>query len=305
LLRDLVHLAAGLAPRCVAGTPGGSPPPKIPCPVLPISKIKPLPTRPDPHAGDKRQAGAPAPAAKPKEPKAPRAPRKPSPWPWGPMWRVLVSLLIVLHVAAVFSAPWYIQLADVFEPALPPGRIPRDAQGRSIPLEQLDPRQYPPQRAVVPQAISGFFWHYANLLYINNGYDFFSPDPVFSHLIRYEVFDASNKTVAEGEFPNRLQQWPRLLYHRYMMLVDQSSSPMNADKGWENKIADALLAKYNGTRVHLTKIRHHLLMPTEVQAGELLTDKSTYEVLGEMDHYRSAAPTGGAEPSVSIPGGAR
>ena len=81
---------------------------------------------------------------------------------------------------------------------------------RPIPLEQLDPRQYPPQRAIVPQTISGFFWHYANLLYINNGYDFFSPDPSVSHLIRYEVFDAANKPIAKGEFPNRLEQWPRL-----------------------------------------------------------------------------------------------
>jgi hypothetical protein len=214
-------------------------------------------------------------------------------------------MLIVLHVAAVFAAPWYIQLADVFEPALPPGRIPRDVQGRPIPLEQLDPRQYPPQRAVVPQAISGFFWHYANLLYINNGYDFFSPDPSVNHLIRYEVFDAANKTIAKGEFPNRLEQWPRLLYHRYMMLVDQSSAPQTANIGWETKIADGLLARYNGARIHMIKVRHHLLTPDEVRAGRRLNEDSTYEVLNEMDHFRSAAPSGGAEAGVAIPGAAR
>jgi hypothetical protein len=224
---------------------------------------------------------------------------------------VLASLLIVFHVTAVFSAPWFIQMSDVFEPALPPGRAPRDAQGRVVPLEQLDPRQFPPIRPIVPEALAGYdtrfpiLWHYANLLYINNGYDFFSPDPSFSHLIRYEVFDANNKPIAKGEFPNRLQQWPRLLYHRYMMLVDQSSAPRNAALGWENKVADALLTEYDGARVHLVKVRHHLLTPDEVRAGRRLNEDSTYEVLGEMDRLRATTPAGPLAPGAAIPGGAR
>ena len=128
--------------------------------------------------------------------------------------------------------------------------------------------------------------HYANLLYINNGYDFFSPDPTVSHIIRYEVFDDRGQTIAKGDFPNTREQWPRLLYHRYMMLVDQSSNPQNADTGWEYRIADGLLERYGGANVRLTKKRHHLLMPSEVLAGHRLNEDSTYEVIGQLERRR-------------------
>jgi hypothetical protein len=259
--------------------------------------------RPDPSPPAEKKA---APAPKPK------APQKPSLWPWGPWFRTLVSLLIAFHITAVFSAPWFIQLSDVFEPALPPGRVPRDAQGRVIPLAQLDPNQYPPVRAVVPAAIAGpmspfpLIWHYANLLYINNGYDFFSPDPSFSHLIRYEVRDAAGQTIAKGEWPNRQQQWPRLLYHRYMMLVDQSSGPGNANSGWETHIADGLMEHYNGASVHMTMVRHNLLTAQEVIDGRRLIEDSTYEVISEMDRVRTLPQTDAAAgQAVAIPGGAR
>jgi hypothetical protein len=251
---------------------------------------KPLPQRPDQPAGQKP---APAPAAKPEKPKTPK---KPSPWPWGPWRRALFSLLIVFHVTAVFSAPWFIQMQDIFEPALPPGRVPRDAAGRAIPLEQLDPRQFPPIRPVLAQALASpdsklpLIWHYANLLYINNGYDFFSPDPSVSHLIRYEVFDKEGQSIAKGELPNRQQQWPRLLYHRYMMLVDQSNAPINAETGWEARIADRLLEYYDGETIRLIKVRHHLLMPQEILDGRRLNEDSTYEVLGQMDQRRQPKP---------------
>lgn len=267
---------------------------------------KPLPSRPDAPASTEKAEKKPAPASKPK------APRKPSPWPWGPWVRALVSLLVAFHITAVFSAPWFIQLSDVFEPALPPGRVPRDAQGRAIPPEQLDPKQYPPVRAIVPAAIAGpgspfpLIWHYANLLYINNGYDFFSPDPSFNNLIRFEVRDAGGQTVAKGEWPNTQQQWPRLLYHRYMMLVDQSSGPGAANSGWETHIADGLMERYNGASIHMTMVRHNLLTPQEVIDGRRLNEDSTYEVIGNLDRVRSASQTeAAAGQAVAIPGGAR
>lgn len=263
---------------------------------------KPLPTRPEP-AAEKKPAAAPPPK--------PKAPRPASPWPWGAWRRTLVSLLIAFHVVAVFSAPWFIQLSDVFEPNLPPGRVPRDAQGRVIPLEQLDPRQYPPIQAVMPEALAGarsrfpLIWHYANLLYINNGYDFFSPDPSFSQLIRYDVRDDKGQSIAKGEFPNRREQWPRLLYHRYMMLVDQSSDPRSPAVGWENHIADRLMARFGGASIHMEKWRHHLLTRDEVLAGGRLDGESTYEKLNEMDRRRTEPMPSGGEPAVAIPGGGR
>jgi hypothetical protein len=212
-----------------------------------------------------------------------------------------------LHVAAVFSAPWAIQLSDVFLPALPPGRIPRDAQGREIPPPELDPRVVPPLQPVLPQAIAGFFWHYTNLLYINNGYDFFSPDPSVSHLIDYEVLNASNQSIATGTLPDRRDQWPRLFYHRHMMLVEQSSNPgpVLADRGWEINIANRLLEVHGGARIHMVKKRHHLLTPEEVLAGGRLDDPSTYEVLSELDHAREGLQSAAATGALGVPGSAQ
>ncbi len=273
---------------------------------------KPLPpNRPEPGAGEKRPSAAAAPSPKPKAAKSPRAP---SPWPWRPLSRVAASLLIVFHVVAVFAAPWFIQTSDIFEPALPPGRIPRDAQGREIPPDQLDPREYPPQRPIFLELLASretrfpILWHYANLLYINNGYDFFSPDPSVSHLIRYEVFDQAGGSIAKGTLPDRREQWPRLLYHRYMMLVDQSSDPRNATIGWETKIADRLLDAHAGDHVRLVKVRHQLLTPAEVLAGRRLNEDSTYEELGVLDRRRSDRPAsveGVASEAVAVPGGGR
>lgn len=269
---------------------------------------KPLPPRPDQPAGQGLKP-AQASAAKPDKPEKPKAPKKVSPWPWGPWRRMLFSLLIVFHVTAVFSAPWFIQMQDILEPALPPGRVPRDAAGRPIPLEQLDIRQYPPIRPVVAAALASpesrvpLIWHYANLLYINNGYDFFSPDPSVSHLIRYEVFDQQGQSIAKGELPNRQQQWPRLHYHRYMMLVDQSSGPRNAQSGWEARIADRLLEYYDGETIRLIKVRHHLLTQQEVLEGRRLNEDSTYEVLGQMDQRRKPKPAESTADSLPASGG--
>jgi hypothetical protein len=265
---------------------------------------KPLPNRPEQAAERK-----PAPAAQAPKPKAPR---KPSPWPWGAWRRALVSLFVAFHVVAVFSAPWFIQLSDVFEPALPPGRVPRDAQGQVIPLERLDPGEFPPVQAVVPQAIAGarsrfpLIWHYANLLYINNGYDFFSPDPSFSQLLRYEVFDDAGQTIAKGELPDRRDKWPRLFYHRHMMLVDQSADPRTEGLGWREKIADRLLKVHGGARVRLVTVRHDLLTQDEVLDGRRINEESTYTEYGEpIERVRQTASKPGTEGAVAIPGGAR
>ncbi|MEX2093282.1 MAG: hypothetical protein WD971_11425, partial [Pirellulales bacterium] len=65
----------------------------------------------------------------------------------------------------------------------------------------------------------------------NHGYHFFAPEPSNGHLIRYTVFDARNGILAQGEFPSKQDNWPRLLYHRYFMLADQCevASPTEAE----------------------------------------------------------------------------
>ncbi len=60
---------------------------------------------------------------------------------------------------------------------------------------------------------------YGEVLYLNRGYAFFAPDPGPSHLLQIQYVDASGKRV-ERRYPDRDQQWPRLLYHRHFMLTE-------------------------------------------------------------------------------------
>ena len=77
------------------------------------------------------------------KPKTPKPAKSTSPWPWRPSVRVVVSLAVIWHVAAVFTAPWLIQLRDIFVPFVPPGGV-LDAQGRQIPISALSIERYPP-----------------------------------------------------------------------------------------------------------------------------------------------------------------
>jgi hypothetical protein len=214
--------------------------------------------------------------------------------------------MIAFHVFAVFSAPWLIQLRDIDEPPLPPGRPWLVEDGRVVTLQQLDRGRHPPLRAKIPEAIAGpqskfpLIYHYANALYINNGYDFFSPDPTGSFILRYQVLDSMGQPIKEGRFPDRDSQWPRLLYHRYMMLADQSAAaPQEQGAVWMQKVADRLLARYHGASVKLTSVRHHLLMPNELLAGQRIDEASTYQVLNEGTFVASLP-----DPAATTPNGA-
>ena len=63
---------------------------------------------------------------------------------------------------------------------------------------------------------------YLDALYMNQGHSFFAPDVGPGHLIRYQLLDQSGHEIEQGDFPSRKEHWPRLLYHRYFMLADQS-----------------------------------------------------------------------------------
>ena len=62
---------------------------------------------------------------------------------------------------------------------------------------------------------------YLDALYLNQGHSFFAPDVGPGHVIHYEYFDAANQRLGDGTLPDKKEHWPRLLYHRYMMLADQ------------------------------------------------------------------------------------
>jgi hypothetical protein len=141
-------------------------------PAAPPPQMK--PNRPQPMASD-RDAPAPQQRAKP---------RKPGQVPLAV--KIIVSLLVTWHVAAVFLAPLSIQ----------------------------------PSSPLVQELAQHYMQWYLDALYINHGYHFFAPEPGPGHLIHYQLTDDAGR-VTEGEFPSKSDNWPRLLYHRYFMLAEQ------------------------------------------------------------------------------------
>ena len=228
---------------------------------------------------------------------------------WHPAWRVVVSLLLVMHLLAVFAAPW--DLAP--SAALPHSFLPpTDSLGRPLPIAAQEW-----QEPIVTRRLRGFFNHYLNLLYLNHGYEFFAPDPAGTHVIGYRV-TRQDGTVVEGRFPDLSAQWPRLLYHRYMMLAEQSEMINNqlvmqaeqtgVRQPFSGQIYAEHLASLHGGHAQLDLKVHTLLSPQQVLVGTQLDDASTYRVLGTVNgkprpnRRSSDAATQQGEGPIAIPG---
>jgi hypothetical protein len=102
-----------------------------------------------------------------------------------PSLRLGLSIVVVLHLAAVFAPP----LAFQTGPSSSVGSMLWPLQG------------------------------YGEFLYLNRGYAFFAPDPGPSHLIQAAITTETG-AVSERMYPDRDQQWPRLLYHRHFMISE-------------------------------------------------------------------------------------
>ncbi len=102
--------------------------------------------------------------------------------------RIVFSLLIVWHLVAVVAPPL------AFQARGPLGTSP---SVNSV-LRPVDA--------------------YGQFLYINRGYAFFAPDPGPSHLVQVAV--TTNGQTSERMYPDRNDQWPRLMYHRHFMLTE-------------------------------------------------------------------------------------
>ncbi|MEN0110339.1 MAG: hypothetical protein AAF805_06410 [Planctomycetota bacterium] len=158
------------------------------------------------------------------------------------LWtRVAIGVAVVWHLFAVFIAPF------------------------SVP---------PTSPLVEGIATSAAVRWYTDPLYLNHGYHFFGPDPPINQLVRYRVTDSGGALIAEGEFPNKEQQSPRLFYHRHMMLADQAGlGPADVEpEAWLRLklrgYARHLLRTHNGGRVQLDLVRHNLLYPSQSRRGD-------------------------------------
>ena len=186
---------------------------------------------------------------------------------WSVGFRGLVSVLILIHVTALFVGPC----------ASPP------------------PSSYWAQEA------ERLYTPYLHATFLHgHGYRFFAPNPGPSHLVRYELLNDQDEVIGEGTFPNLKEHWPRLFYHRHFMISESlfniANVPNEAPPGAPPfvkeqhqasiDLRDAYLdsiARYvarqhpEAAKVRLVMIMHDIPSPQEVLQGTALTDPKFYE----------------------------
>ncbi len=121
------------------------------------------------------------------------------------------------------------------------------------------------------ESIASITRWYSNPIYATQGYNFFAPDPPINQVVRYQVFADTGEVVAEGEFPNKEQHWPRLFYHRHMMLADQAGIGLEQYEEPARlslrSYGRHLLRVHEGTEVQLDLVRHNPLYPVDTIDG--------------------------------------
>lgn len=162
--------------------------------------------------------------------------------------RALLSVLILVHVVAVFVGPWAM----------------------------------PPQGSLLANTFARTLQPYLQAASLDNGYRFFAPEPGPSHLLRYQV-ELPDGKIIEDTFPDRNKQYPRLLYHRYFMMSEFLNSMFENEGAKEMRDAYArsyarhLARTYNAKQVTLFLKQHNLPSPMQVQEGMRLDDPSLYQ----------------------------
>ncbi len=194
-------------------------------------------------------------------------------------WRCVISVVVLLHLTAVFIPPFTFAT-------------------RSGPSPDL----------VSPLAIRvmNVFRIYIDAAFLNHGYAFFAPDPGPSHLIKYRLEFDDGRPPLEETFPDLKRHWPRLLYHRHFMLSEQLNGefapqvmpadlPEDQVENWKralesyvakwNSFEQHLLHKHGAQRIRMVRVQHRLPAWLGVRdEGMKLDDQSLYrELAKEVD----------------------
>lgn len=222
------------------------------------------------------------------DPAVANAPPPPPPLPRLRLrWRVLISVAVLLHLAAVFVPPF--RFAS------------RSTQGEASPLAD---------------SVYDVFQPYINAAYLDHGYFYFAPNPGPSHLVRYEVDQGLGRDPVVGVFPELHPerpkivgtQLPRLMYHRHFMLAESlhanfvpekpaADLPENAAlrravvESWKERrqvyeqlkksFEDHLSSEYGGRPVKIVRVEHRQPTPGEYRDGMAIDDSQLYRDLSE------------------------
>lgn len=186
---------------------------------------------------------------------------------WGSGLKRFISLLLLIHLAAIFVGP-------CAAPA-PSSYWAREAES-----------------VLTPYLRAAFLK--------DHGYRFFAPNPGPSHLVRYELINAEGEIIHDGKFPDLAKHWPRLLYHRHFMISESlfnignlpqegppEGAPSEVRSSYEQRLRfrnlylDSLGKYLAQTEPQATKVRlymqeHLIPSPEEVARGLTLDDPSLY-----------------------------
>ncbi|MCA8985255.1 MAG: hypothetical protein R3C12_19035 [Planctomycetaceae bacterium] len=118
---------------------------------------------------------------------------------------------------------------------------------------------------------------YVQVLYQNNGFHFFAPNPEGTNSVVYKL-EFADGTTQDGKFPHR-QIFPRLMYHRHFML----SEFLGALEGEEREkmtraFARRLCEKYGAAKVEMSLQWHDLALRERILAGGTLFDQDLYQL---------------------------
>ncbi len=192
-------------------------------------------------------------------------------------WRLLISVILAIHLTAVFIPPF------TFATSTGPGLASPFAQPV---MDTLRP--------------------YIDATFLNHGYFFFAPNPGPSHLIRYEVAFEGEQENEAYTMPDRKRHWPRLFYHRQFMLSETLNTvfvpsipppgmPVDSEEYriWrysrdyydqmKDSFANKLKVQYDAASVSLTRVEHRQPSPAEfVEQRVRLDDPRLYRDLPDF-----------------------
>lgn len=193
--------------------------------------------------------------------------------------RALLSLVISLHILAVFVTPF------TFNSSPAPGRAAASPVGVTL---------------------INWFEPYIDALFLRHGYAFFAPNPGPAHLFRARLEFDDGREPLTLTFPDRHVQRPRLLYHRHFMLAErlidgyvEARAPRDvvddpvqlaawrasrdAYVDYYDQLRQSYIAhlkhQHGANRVTLTRLEHQILLPEEiVEQRRDMKDEQLYEV---------------------------
>lgn len=109
-----------------------------------------------------------------------------------------------------------------------------------------------------------FVQPYVQLTFLDQGWNFFSPEPGPSTLISYRAHLPDGRVVDE-RMPSK-EVWPRLLYHRHFMLTSYVGyQPEDGQEVLCEGYIDHIAAKHQTDEIEFSKLIH--LLPSQEHIG--------------------------------------